>query len=31
MANVASPLGFRPVNLIGGQPFAGSTRMLPIA
>lgn len=31
MANTASPLGFRPVNLIGGQPFAGSTRMLPIA
>lgn len=30
MANTASPLGFRPVNLIGGLPFAGSIRMLPI-
>lgn len=30
MADTASPLGFRPVNLIGGQVYAGSTRMLPI-
>lgn len=27
---VSAPYGFRPVNLIGGQPFAGSTRMYPI-
>jgi hypothetical protein len=26
MASVASPYGLKPVNLIGGQPFAGSTR-----
>ena len=25
------PYGLIPVNLIGGQPFAGSTRMIPIA
>lgn len=25
------PYGLEPVNLIGGQPFAGSTRMVPIA
>ena len=31
MANAASPYGMVPVNLIGGRPFAGSTRMLPIA
>lgn len=31
MANTATPNGLRPINLIGGQPFAGSTRMLPIA
>jgi len=31
MATVASPYGLIPVKLIGGQPFAGSTRMLPIA
>lgn len=30
MATTATPYGLRPVNLIGGQPFAGSTRMLPI-
>ena len=28
---VAAPYGFKPVNLIGGQPYAGSTRNLPIA
>ena len=28
---VSAPYGFRPVNLIGGQVFAGSTRQLPIA
>lgn len=27
---VAAPYGFEPVNLIGGQVFAGSTRSLPI-
>lgn len=26
MASVASPYGLRPVNLIGGLPYAGSTR-----
>jgi hypothetical protein len=31
MAAVASPYGFKPVNLIGGLPFAGSTRNVPIA
>lgn len=31
MANTATPFGLRPINLIGGQPYAGSTRMLPIA
>lgn len=30
MANTASPYGMVPVNLIGGQSYAGSTRMLPI-
>ena len=28
---VSAPYGFKPVNLIGGQPYAGSTRNLPIA
>lgn len=28
---VDGPYGFDPVNLIGGLPFAGSTRQLPIA
>lgn len=27
---VDRPYGLRPINLIGGQPFAGSTRELPI-
>ena len=27
---VDKPYGLRPINLIGGQPFAGSTRELPI-
>jgi len=27
---VDAPYGLKPVNLIGGQPFAGSTRMFPI-
>lgn len=31
MAAVASPYGFKPVNLIGGLPYAGSTRNVPIA
>jgi len=30
MATTAAPYGLRPVNLIGGQPFAGSTRMFKI-
>ena len=28
---VSAPYGYKPVNLIGGQPYAGSTRNLPIA
>jgi hypothetical protein len=28
---VSGPYGFQPINLIGGQVFAGSTRMIPIA
>ena len=28
---VSAPYGFKPVNLIGGQAFVGSTRNLPIA
>jgi|SRR6267154_304866 len=28
---VSAPYGFKPINLIGGQVFAGSTRALPIA
>lgn len=31
MADTASPRGLVPANLIGGQSYAGSTRMLPIA
>lgn len=31
MASTASPYGFKPVNLIGGLPYAGSTRQVPIA
>lgn len=31
MANTASAYGMVPVNAIGGRPFSGSTRMLPIA
>ncbi len=31
MAATASPYGFKPVNLIGGLPYAGSTRQFPIA
>lgn len=30
MASTASPRGLVPANLIGGQSYAGSTRMLPI-
>lgn len=30
MATTASPYGLRPVNLIGGQPYAGSTRLIKI-
>ena len=28
---VAAPYGLKPINLIGGQVFAGATRQLPIA
>jgi hypothetical protein len=28
---VAGPYGLQPINLIGGQVFAGSTRLIPIA
>ena len=28
---IDAPYGLKPINLIGGQVFAGSTRMLPIA
>jgi hypothetical protein len=31
MATTAAPYGMRPVSLIGGQPFAGSTRQIKIA
>ena len=31
MASSAAPYGFKPVNLIGGQPYAGSTRQIKIA
>jgi hypothetical protein len=31
MSAVSSPYGFKPVNLIGGLPYAGSTRNVPIA
>jgi len=31
MAKTAAPYGLRPINLIGGQVFAGSTRQIKIA
>ena len=31
MATTAAPYGLRPVNLIGGQSYAGSTRQIKIA
>ncbi len=31
MAATASPYGFKAVNLVGGLPYAGSTRSIPIA
>ena len=31
MAATATPYGFRPVNLLGGRPYAGSTRAIKIA
>ena len=31
MAKVSAPYGLRPINLIGGQQFAGSTRQIKIA
>jgi hypothetical protein len=30
MATTASPYGLKAVNHIGGTPYAGSTRLLPI-
>lgn len=27
---VSAPYGFRPINLVGGLPFAGATRQIPI-
>lgn len=30
MATTSSPYGLQPVNLLGGQPFAGSTRLYAI-
>ena len=27
---VDKPYGFRPINRIGGNPYAGSTRLVPI-
>ncbi len=30
MALTSSPYGLRPINAIGGRPFSGSTRQLPI-
>jgi len=30
-SNITAPYGFRPMNEIGGLPYAGSTRMIPIA
>lgn len=29
--SIDKPYGYKPVNLIGGQPYAGSTRELPIS
>ena len=31
MASSAKPYGLKPINLIGGQPYAGSTRQIKIA
>ena len=28
---VSAPYGLKPINLIGGQPYAGSTRQMKIA
>jgi hypothetical protein len=28
---VSAPYGYKPINLIGGQPFSGSTRNYPVA
>ena len=28
---VSAPYGFQPVNRIGGNPYAGSTRLIPVA
>ena len=31
MSTVAAPYGFRPINHIGGTPYAGAIRQIPIA
>lgn len=31
MSSIAAPYGLRPVGLIGGQPYAGSVRLIKIA
>ena len=28
---VNAPYGFEPINRIGGMPYAGATRLIPIA
>ena len=28
---VSAPYGFQPINRIGGNPYAGSTRLVPVS